>query len=69
MSIVNDRDLKRNGSGYFDPTAYRAIKNVMNENNKDPDSERFYKLLSAIFNICELSDFRLEERFGGKLYG
>jgi hypothetical protein len=57
----NDRDLRRNGSGYFDPTAYQAIKNVMNK-NMDEDLERFHKLLRAIFNICELSDFYLEER-------
>lgn len=50
---MND-DLRKNGSGCPDPTAYEAIKNAENDG-------RFYKLLSAIFNICELSDFHLEE--------
>ena len=52
----NDKDLKRNGSGYVDPTAYEAITNIENE------GDRFYKLLETIFNICELSGFHLEER-------
>ena len=52
---MNDRDLRRNGSGYTDPTAYKAIKNV------DRDDE-FHKLLHTIFYICELSGFRIEGR-------
>lgn len=27
-------DLKRNGSGYYDPTAYKAIKNFQNGGGK-----------------------------------
>lgn len=52
-------DIKKNGSGYSDPTAYRAIKNV--EGGKDAD-KRFQLLLDTIFNLCELSGFHLEER-------
>lgn len=48
-------DIKKNGSGYVDPTAYHAIQNSR-------DEERFYKLLSTIFDICELSGFHIEER-------
>lgn len=51
-----DQDIRRNGSGYFDPTAYKAIKHV------DSEQRRFHKLLNAIFTLCELSDFRIEER-------
>ena len=54
----NDRDLRRNGAGYYDPTAYEAIKNA----DRDLDAERFHKLLETIFNICELSGFRIEGR-------
>ena len=53
---MNDRELKRNGSGYVDPTAYNAIKNV------DKESERFHKVLNMIFDICELSGFSIEGR-------
>lgn len=53
---MNDRELKRNGSGYIDPTAYKAIKNI------DKESERFHKVLGMIFDICELSDFSIEGR-------
>lgn len=59
---MNENDLKRNGSGYFDPTAYNAIKNVEGVNEPDADDERFHKLLKTIFDICELSDFHVEER-------
>lgn len=57
--MAGDNDIKRNGSGYLDPTAYKAIKNV--EDSKKSD-ERFRLLLDTIFNICELSGFHLEER-------
>lgn len=53
---MNDRDLRRNASGCPDPTAYQAIKNI------DREDENFHKLLHTIFNICELSGFRIEGR-------
>lgn len=53
---MNDRDLRKNASGYSDPTAYEAIKNI------DREDENFHKLLHTIFNICELSGFRIEGR-------
>jgi hypothetical protein len=53
---MNDRDLSKNAEGYPDPTAYEAIKNI------DKEVERFHKLLHTIFNICELSGFRIEGR-------
>lgn len=49
-------DLRRNGSGYIDPTAYEAIKNI------DTESDRFYKLLGTIFSICDLAGFHVEGR-------
>lgn len=58
---TKDNDIKRNASGYFDPTAYTAIKNV-DEKYPDPDDARFHKLLDAIFAICELSGFHIEGR-------
>jgi len=51
---VNDRDLWLNASGCPDPTAYEAIKNI------DKEVERFHKLLHTIFDMCELSSFKLE---------
>lgn len=38
-----ENDIRRNGSGYVDPTAYKAIKNMMREERKrevDPE-QRF----------------------------
>ena len=53
---MNDRDLRKNAEEYSDPTAYEAIKNI------DKEDKRFRKLLHTIFNICELSGFRIEGR-------
>jgi hypothetical protein len=54
--VNNDRDIRRNSSGYVDPTAYEAIKNV------EAETERLQKLLTAIFAICDLAGFHIEER-------
>lgn len=54
--MARDEDIRKNASGYSDPTAYQAIKNV------DGEDEKFHKLLDTIFNLCELSGFHLEER-------
>ena len=53
---MDERDFKRNGSGYVDPTAYEAIKHVSEE------KERFDRFLGVLFSICELADFHIEER-------
>lgn len=53
---MENNDIRMNASGYYDPTAYEAIKNA------DSDSARFHKLLDLIFTICELSGFHLEGR-------
>ena len=53
-------DLKRNGEGYPDPTAYEAIRRV--EGGNEEDNIRFYKLLHTIFHVCELAGFSLEGR-------
>lgn len=50
-----NNDLRKNGSGYDDPTAYEVIKHNQSE-------IRFYKLLHTIFHICELAGFQLEGR-------
>lgn len=59
-----ENDIRRNGSGYVDPTAYKAIRNATKEERKrevDPE-QRFNDFLTAIFAICDLSDFHIEER-------
>lgn len=54
--MARNEDIRKNASGYSDPTAYQAIKNIEGEDDK------FHKLLETIFNLCELSGFHLEER-------
>ena len=53
---MNDRELRKSACGYFDPTAYHAMKNI------DREDDNFHKLLHTIFNICELSGFQIEGR-------
>lgn len=62
--MEKDRDLKKNGEGYSDPTAYKAIKKVDEDESANAVNadERFSKLLKTIFNICELSGFHIEGR-------
>ena len=58
-----ENDIRRNGSGCADPTAYKAIRNVMTEEKKKSSSDqRFEDFLRTIFTICELSDFHIEGR-------
>lgn len=53
-------DIRKNGSGIYDHTAYKAIKNV------EKERERFSKVLQTIFSVCDLADFHVEGRI--KLY-
>jgi hypothetical protein len=57
---LSDRDLRKNGEGYSDPTAYEAIKNVSKDSNKD--DEKFHKLLHTIFYLCDLAGFQIQGR-------
>lgn len=60
--MVRNNDLSRNGSGYYDPTAYQAMKNVMEDESSFDESDRFHQLLETIFYITELSGFHIEGR-------
>lgn len=66
--MSNYQEFKKNASGYSDPTAFEAVKNI------DADTARFQKLLNTIFYICELAGFHIEERIiirdvrTGKIY-
>lgn len=53
---MKNTDLRKNASGYFDPTAYEAIKNA------DKDAKKLRVLLQAIKSICDLADFEIVER-------
>lgn len=60
--MANDSDIRKNGSGYYDPTAYGAIKNLDKPKKKSKDLERYEKLIKLIFEVCELAGFHLESR-------
>ena len=48
---------RKNSLGYMDLTPFEAFNNM----EKD-DEIRFKKLLGTIFYICELAEFKIEER-------
>ena len=57
---MNDGNLSKNGSNYYDGTAACAIRNA---DRPSVDEEmRFKKFLGTIFNLCELSGFHIENR-------
>lgn len=47
-------DLRRNGSGYSDPTAYKAIKRA----EKDKKSP-IRKLLLTLYNVAHLAGYEV----------
>lgn len=53
---MKNKDIRKNASGYSDPTAYEAILHA------DTELERHHRLIRAIRDICELSDFHIEGR-------
>lgn len=58
--MAHENDIRKNGSGYSDPTAYRAIKNVTTPTIEE--SDRFHNLLDTLFYITELAGFEIEGR-------
>ena len=55
ISTYNDNP-RRNQEGYLDPTAFEALRNIEEEDN------RFHRLLHTLFYICELAGFEIEGR-------
>ena len=49
-------DLKRNASGYYDPTAYKAIKNI------EKEEKRVSLLIKTLQSVAHLSGFSIEGR-------
>lgn len=57
-----DNDYRRNGSGYLDPTAYKAIDNIYRrEKKKDTDKEYTNRciLLRKINKLCKIFGFEI----------
>ena len=49
-------ELKRNGSGYYDPTAYKAMKNITKEEKK------VLKVIKTLQSVAHLAGFEIEGR-------
>ena len=49
-------ELKRNGSGYIDPTAEKAIKNITEERKK------VSRVIKTIQAVAHLAGYEIEDR-------
>ena len=49
-------ELKRNGSGYYDPTAWKAMKNITT------DKKRVSKVIETLQSVAHLAGFEIEGR-------
>lgn len=56
---MSDKDIKYNASGYYDPTAYEAIKNMQRD---EATEERIKKFMSTVNYIANLAGFHIENR-------
>lgn len=56
MGLIQNKSLKTNGEGYPDPTAYAAIKEIMEE------ERRVSRLIHIIKGICDFAGFHVEGR-------
>lgn len=52
---MND-ELKRNGSGYYDPTAWQATKNIITKQAK------VAQVIKTIQSVAHLAGFQIEGR-------
>ena len=60
-------DPRYNKEGYYDPTAYIAMKNIeAAERAEKYEEDRFKKLLWVIKDICKLAGFEIEGRIALK---
>lgn len=53
-------DIRRNGSGYVDPTAHKAIKNV-SEKEKEKEKE-IKKVIKTLQSVAHLAGYNIEGR-------
>lgn len=49
-------DIRRNGSGYVDPTAHKAIKNV------SAQEKEVRKVIKTLQNVAHLAGYSIEGR-------
>lgn len=58
--MAREDNLRKNGSGCTDMTAYEAIKKV--DRASLEESDRFHNLLDALFYIIDTAGFEVEGR-------
>ena len=78
--IKGPNHMNTNASGYLDPTAYKAIKNVEEpgmdgfKQTDGLDDLRYKKMIGLILRACELAGYEpverivLKDKYTGKVY-
>ena len=67
-------DDRKNSEGYSDPTPYRAIKNIENEQRRDSKQRLARKTILTVYNVAHLAgfdivgDITLKDHITGKIY-
>lgn len=55
-------DFRLNSSGYYDPTAYKAMQNIERSVENDEIYARKKKCIKAIFKVAEVLGFTIKGR-------
>lgn len=55
-------DFRLNSSGYYDPTAYKAMQNIERSVENDEIYARKKKCIKAIFKVAEVLGFTVKGR-------
>lgn len=55
-------DFRLNSSGYYDPTAYKAMKNIERSVENDEIYARKKKCIKSIFKVAEVLGFTIKGR-------
>lgn len=55
-------DFRLNTSGYYDPTAYKAMKKIERETEVDELHARKKKCIQSMIRIADLMGFRVQGR-------
>ena len=57
---ADNKNPRVNGSGYYDPTAYEALKSILSK--EKPRDKQVHQAVTIIKNLLKFWDMRLENR-------
>lgn len=65
---MQNNDLKRNGAGYSDPTAFEAIKNISEKEKKISQTVRIIKLIADLAGYEVIERIVLKDKKSGEIW-